>query len=109
MIRLRRRADLQLRYASSPIRAIFPTPRKGEHAHGHHKSVTHVCRRFCHLSPRPVIAVSGARKFLGNLGHVFPLETSDFELIVAGLPTSIFAGNCRGAERGTARNLIRSQ
>ena len=54
MIRFRRRADLQLRYASSPIRAIFPTPRKGERTHGHHESVTYVPRLNCYLSPRPV-------------------------------------------------------
>jgi hypothetical protein len=54
MIRFRRRADLQLRYASSQIRAIFPTPRKGERTHGHHESVTLVSRRFSYLSPRPV-------------------------------------------------------
>ena len=39
---------------ASPIRAIFPTTTTRRTAPRTSNSVTHVCRRFCYLSPRPV-------------------------------------------------------
>src|SRR5713226_8542516 len=69
----RLRADRRLRYASSSIRAMFQY-NEPENNTRTWKSVTHVPRRFCYLSPRPVKVVVTCS---------MPMNEDNTELVVA--------------------------